>query len=345
MEVDVHLYYDRKLSGIVNLQTSKAFTVGVRSGDVCIEKLKEAGHDKFRVYPDYEAMIKAASAGDLPVFCMNALPANYIFGEKGLDGMYLQSPAIYTSALYEAVLLNNTVLRDTVIAGFKKIGAAEQSALEEKWLGTLVHPRYSWVIRHGPKLAAAVLAITGLIGLWSVSLRREVRRRTGDLAEARDVLASTIEAIPDPLIALSADGRILAVHCPRRELLTRPASEQVDRNVVEVLPQEAAAQVMAALAEAHREGFSSGREIEVPLPRGSAWFELSVARRNMAQEGQPRFLLLSRDITTRKHDAQRIARLNRPVRTRTMRCGASYAPASNGGRQPQGILGAHEVNP
>lgn len=311
MEVDVHLYYDRKLSGIVNMQTSKAFTVGVRSGDVCIEKLKEAGHQKFRVYPDYDAMIDAASAGDLPVFCMNELPANYILGEKGLSDRFLQSPAIYTSALYEAVRLDNAALRDAVIAGFKKISAAELSALEEKWLGTLVSPRYGWFIRHGAKLGAAILAIACLIGLWSVSLRREVRRRTQDLAEASDVLASTIEAIPDPLIELSADGLILAVHSPRRELLTRPASEQVDRNVFEVLPQEAAAQVMAALAEAHRDGFSSGREIEVPIPRGSAWFELSVSRRSMAQGGQPRFLLLSRDITTRKHDAQRIARLNR----------------------------------
>ncbi len=29
LDVDVHLYYDRKLSGIVDLSTSKAFTVGV----------------------------------------------------------------------------------------------------------------------------------------------------------------------------------------------------------------------------------------------------------------------------------------------------------------------------
>ncbi|MBW4530194.1 MAG: EAL domain-containing protein [Aphanothece saxicola GSE-SYN-MK-01-06B] len=311
LEVDVRLYYDRKLSGVVDLDTSKAFKVGVRAGDVCIEKLKAAGNRTFRVYPDYSALIQASIAGSLPVFCMNELPANYILATEGLSEQFLQSPPVYTSAMYEAVRKNNTALRDTVVAGFDRISAAEEAAMERKWLGDGVHPRFSWLARHGLQVLGATGAAAGLIALWSASLKLEVRRRTRDLAEARDVLSSTIEAIPDPLIELSADGQILAVHSPRHNLLIQPAEDQVNRPVSEVLPEPAATVVKEALAEAGSEGFSQGREIELPLPSGPAWFELSVSQRTLPAHGQPRFLLLSRDITARKQDARRIERLNR----------------------------------
>lgn len=311
LEVDVRLYYDRKLSGVVDLDTSKAFKVGVRAGDVCIEKLTAAGNRTFRVYPDYSALIQASISGSLPVFCMNELPANYILAREGLSDQFLQSPPVYTSAMYEAVLRNNTTLRDTVIAGFDRISAAEEAAMERKWLGDGVHPRFSWLARHGLQVLAATGAAAGLIALWSASLKLEVRRRTRDLAEARDVLSSTIEAIPDPLIELSADGQILAVHSPRHNLLIRPAGDQVNRPLSEVLPGPAATVVKEALAEAGSEGFSQGKEIQLPLPGGPAWFELSVSKRTLPCSGQPRFLLLSRDITARKQDARRIERLNR----------------------------------
>lgn len=311
LAVHVHLYFDRKLSGIVDLETSKAFKVGVRAGDVCIEKLKAAGHRTFRIFPDDNSLIQASIAGSLPVFCMNELPANYILAKEGLSEQFLQSPPIYTSAVYEAVLKKNTGLQKTVIAGFDRISAAEEVAMERKWLGDGVHPRFSWLARHGLQALGATGAAAGLIALWSASMKLEVRRRTRDLAEARDVLSSTIEAIPDPLIELSADGQILAVHSPSHNLLTRPAKEQVNRPVSQVLPGPAASVVKEALAEAGSAGFSQGKEIQLPLPGGPAWFELSVSRRTLPSSGQPRFVLLSRDITARKQDARRIERLNR----------------------------------
>ena len=49
----------------------------------------------------------------------------------------------------------------------------------------------------------------------------------------------------------------------------------------------------------------------MPVPGGTAWFELSVTRRTLPSQGQDRCLLLSRDITGRRRDALRIQRLNR----------------------------------
>ncbi len=313
LEVDVRLYYNRALSGIVDLKTSKSFTVGVRSGDVCIEKLKAAGNRTFRVYPNYDALIQAARNRSLHVFCMNELPANYLLTQEGLVERFLQSPPLYTSGMYEAVRRDRLALRDTVVAGFNRISAAEESAMERKWLGTGVQlqGRWSWLARHGLTVLAAGAALSGLLAIWAASLRILVQRRTRELAEARDVLASTIDAIPDPLIELSAEGQILAVHSPRRDLLTQPAEQQVNRHVREVLPAAAAGAVLEALALAERQGYASGQEILLPVPGGEAWFELSVSRRTLPSQGQARFLLLSRDITGRRRDAQRIERLQR----------------------------------
>lgn len=203
--------------------------------------------------------------------------------------------AVAAAGALQTVRQGGTALRDTGIAGANRISDAEEHALK----------------RQGLPLLEAVLGAGGLLLLWSASLRIQVRRRTRELAEAKDVLSSTIEAMPDPLIELSADGQILAVHSPRRDLLTRPAEDQVNHHVREVLPERAATVVLEALAEAAQQGYASGQEIEVPVPGGTAWFELSVTRRTLSSQGQDRFLLLSRDITGRRRDALRIQRLNR----------------------------------
>ncbi|WP_094589780.1 EAL domain-containing protein [Vulcanococcus limneticus] len=306
-----HLYYDRKLRGIVDPASHQSLVVGVSAGDECIERLKADSSRLFRFYPNHTALIQAARSGAVHVFCMKELPANYILSQDGLSETFLQSPPLFTSAIAEAVRKGNRELRDTVAAGFNRISAAEAAAMERKWLGTDIQPRFSWLTRHGLALLAAALGIAGLLVIWAATLRILVRRRTRELAEARDALSSTIEAVPDPLIELSAEGQILAIHSPRRDLLTRPAEEQVNHHVREVLPANAATVVLEALAEAARQGYASGQEIEVPVPGGMAWFELSVTRRKLPSDGQARFLLLSRDITGRKHDAQRIQRLNR----------------------------------
>jgi diguanylate cyclase (GGDEF)-like protein/PAS domain S-box-containing protein len=196
-------------------------------------------------------------------------------------------------------------------SAFEPISPWREPAIERERLTMAARPRFGWLAGHGFQVMAATASLAGLLALWNLSLRLELRRRRRDLADTRDVFASAIAAMPDALIELSEQGRILAVHTPHRDLLTQPAAEQLNRRLAEVLPGAAAATVLDALAEAGRQGFSRGREIQVPLPGGPAWFELSVSRRQGASQQDQRFLLLSRDITARKQDAERIQRLKR----------------------------------
>ncbi len=85
----------------------------------------------------------------------------------------------------------------------------------------------------------------------------------------------------------------------------------MNRSLHEVLPEAAASVIIEAIEDAERSGFSRGREIEVPLSGGPPGLSFPWPAVPCQAREKPRFLVLSRDITARKRDAQRIHRLNR----------------------------------
>jgi diguanylate cyclase (GGDEF)-like protein len=76
-----------------------------------------------------------------------------------------------------------------------------------------------------------------------------------------------------------------------------------------MLSPAAAQEVLAAIAEAEVSGHSLGRQIKRSLPQGDCWFELSVARLAFDSKNEISFIVLSRDITERKHSEKQIHQL------------------------------------
>ena len=60
-----------------------------------------------------------------------------------------------------------------------------------------------------------------------------------------------LNAIPDLLFEMDLQGRHLACHSPRAELLSVPIDQLLGRTVEDVMPPEAAHTCLAALHEAH----------------------------------------------------------------------------------------------
>jgi diguanylate cyclase (GGDEF)-like protein/PAS domain S-box-containing protein len=132
------------------------------------------------------------------------------------------------------------------------------------------------------------------------------KRVEAEMFAVQSRLKATLEAIPDLLFEMGLDGRYHDCHATHPELLAAPAEELIGKTVREALPPEAAEGVMLALREAHENGSSYGRQIELQLPQGSSWFELSVARKYVLPGQEPRFIVLSRDITKRKRSEERL---------------------------------------
>jgi PAS domain S-box-containing protein len=140
-------------------------------------------------------------------------------------------------------------------------------------------------------------------GIHVMAVMRDIserRRRESEVQAARKQLAATLDAIPDLLFEVDLAGRYLDFPSPREDLLAIPPEKLIGHTVSEILPQAAAATCLAALREANEQGRSHGKRIELSVPRGLHWFELSVARKPVGPGEAPRFIVISRDITKRR---------------------------------------------
>ena len=130
--------------------------------------------------------------------------------------------------------------------------------------------------------------------------------------KARDTqlqLQATMAAIPDLLFEIDFQGRYHDCHYLSADLLAAPKEEFLGKTVHEVLPPPAVEIVMSALQEANQNGRSQGKQIELDVPQGKLWFELSVSRKHTTDHDIPHFIVLSRDITERKSAEEEIHNL------------------------------------
>ena len=120
------------------------------------------------------------------------------------------------------------------------------------------------------------------------------------LAEERQNLTSLLQAVPDLLFEIGLDGRYYACYARHCEQLAAPVEELLGKTVSEVMPADAAAVCLEVLQEAQATGHSRGRQLSLMLADGRHWFELAVTRKTVAHAAEPRFVVLSRDITERR---------------------------------------------
>ena len=142
------------------------------------------------------------------------------------------------------------------------------------------------------------------------------RQRDAELMAAQRQLAATLDAIPDLLFEVGPDGRYYKYHSPNTGLAAAAPSELLGRTVAEKMPPAAADVVMAALREAGELGQSHGMMFELALPQGQRWFELSVACKPVAEGEEPRFIVISRDVTLRRRAQDEVVQLNASLEER-----------------------------
>jgi len=171
-----------------------------------------------------------------------------------------------------------------------------------------------WVRQRAELLHDAAGRVVRAVGTTQdVTLRRQ---DAAAMQATREQLAATLDAIPDLLFEVDLEGRYHAYHPPRSELLVAPPEELLGRTVAEVLPPAQARICLEAIAEAHATGRAHGRTVELDVPQGRLWFELSVARKRVPAGTEPRFIVLSRDVTERRRAEAEIRDFNATLEAR-----------------------------
>ncbi len=311
-DLPVVIYHHAAISGISSVATLRGFQVGVMDGDACIDVLTEQGITSLVRYPSYTQLIEAAVRRDVEVFCLDEVPANFYFARLGAPHTFRKGFTLYTGQFHRAVRKGEAATLALVESGMGAISAEEDARLREKWFGERL--RFSAYAR-AAGVAALAIALTGLLLLaWNVSLRRKVRNSTAELRAAlaevqeanraerqsRQKLNAALEAIPDLLFEIDAAGRYVNAFTNHHAMLAAPRDGLAGRSVAEALPAAAAATVMESIAAALERGSDYGRTIELDLPAGRRWFELSAARKVSATGDVPTVMLVSRDVTQRR---------------------------------------------
>jgi PAS domain S-box-containing protein len=145
----------------------------------------------------------------------------------------------------------------------------------------------------------AAARITGL-AVERGRAEEELKRANEATKAARNQLQAILNAMPDLLFEVDAEGRFVSYHVHRHELLAVPPEAFMGKRFADVLPSDAADAIQRAIDEAAQNGSSYGETFRLALPQGENWFELSVAPSHADAKSDQRFIIISRDITERK---------------------------------------------
>lgn len=167
--------------------------------------------------------------------------------------------------------------------------------------------KLSFIIVGGLLLSLLFGWLVWLLGSGRERAVQLAQQMTKELRDTKSDLECTLNAIPDVLFELDIEGRYCAYHTKNKYLLAAPEDQLIGKKVTDVLPPAAAETCIAAMREALQTGISTGRQIQIQLSDESRWFELSVAKREDNAEENPRFVMISRDITDRKFDSQQLS--------------------------------------
>lgn len=177
--IDVPIFFNSNLSGITDASSIRDFTVGVKKGDAAIDELKQYGVKNFVYYDNYEAIIKAAKADKIVVFCVDKPPALYFSYKEGILDKFKMTKPLYTGEFHRAVHKGNAELLSVIEKGFAAFTKAEYNTIDQKWYGTsLQYQDYFKVIFIG---FFSISAVVLFLGIWNLTLNKRVKQKAAAL--------------------------------------------------------------------------------------------------------------------------------------------------------------------
>ncbi|MGQ7957079.1 EAL domain-containing protein [Pseudomonas sp. SP16.1] len=312
----VSIYVDTSIQGIHDARSLSGFTIGVQHGDACMDKLASLGISTLEVYPSYEAILSAAKAGSIKMFCMDDEPAGYYLYLYRDHLRFARAFKLYEGQFHWAVTRDNQATLDLVNRGMNLITAEEREKLREKWFS---HPfEFKPYLRIVFLVVSTALVLITLAGLWIWGLRRAVRSRTAELhqqhQELKDrteelrlekaLLRTIIESSPDAMTLKDPQGVYLACNTAAQQLIGLPIEQILGKTDREIFGnKDYVDRAHAKDQEVQRSGHMQQYETIIAVPNGRIC-ELEIAKVQVqnANGASTGVLTVGRDITQRRRD-------------------------------------------
>ncbi|MCL9773654.1 sensor domain-containing diguanylate cyclase [Vibrio methylphosphonaticus] len=179
LQIDNQLYFHHDLLNFeVNdfLLGSHSYEVGVVHGGYEETHMrKNYPNISLKAFQNNEEMINAALRGDILAFSADLQVANYYLYSERSNQDFIAVKHLYTGTLYAASERSNTQLLTQISTQFQNISSEEKQRVLSKWMHIkTVYPEYL--------LPIALSSFGLLVGGYTVLLRYNVRKKTGELA-------------------------------------------------------------------------------------------------------------------------------------------------------------------
>uniref|UniRef100_UPI004049E34D transporter substrate-binding domain-containing protein n=1 Tax=Cephaloticoccus sp. TaxID=1985742 RepID=UPI004049E34D len=185
--IDVAVFFDKRITGIVDLSSLRGFAVAVKAGDTAILQLQAAGVNNLLLYPSYESIVQAAADLKVNVFVVDEPCAYYYLNKLQIQNQFKSTAPINQGQFSRGVTKGNTALLNYVSRGFYQISADDLEAIEKKWGGRVLHDGHIQYVIYGAATAGLIIL---LLVVWNRTLQRQVERRTRLLKNSERHLAA-----------------------------------------------------------------------------------------------------------------------------------------------------------
>ncbi len=314
-DIATRLFFHQQVHGVRGLEDLSGFTVGVVKGDSAEEWIREKyPHIALEPYPGAESLVKAALAGKIRVFVIDAYAARFYLAKLGSgDEFHEAVDPVAVNKLYAAVRKGNRPLLDLLQRGFHRISEREKHAIIEAWTGMPIFSSAPWIALGAT--FAAIAAALGLLLLWNLQLKRkvaeatrDVRQRNEDLQRSERNYREIFNATSDMIFLHDAvDGAILDMNQAAMELYPAMGLQGDAADCVSLgLPPFGGEDALSRIRKAATDG-ALVFEWRSQRRNGDA-FWTEVALKSSRIGGENRVLAVVRDITERKRVEEHSAR-------------------------------------
>ncbi len=199
-----------------NVEKLAGKRIVVQRGDIMDDYLSEWGVEAEITRVDsQEEALRQLAAGRHDCALAARLTALHLIGKHGWDNLEAGRQALLSAEYCSAVPKGDRALLARISEGLRAVReSGEYREIRNRWFGIYEEEPLSFgrILRYSAAVLLPLLAILIGVLLWSWSLRREVARRTAELAESERRYRTLFERAPVGIFSFRSTGELTSVN-------------------------------------------------------------------------------------------------------------------------------------